>query len=91
MRYLLILTLSVACAQGEVKKQEAPRAHTGEYSQKVDESTGTNTKSPYTVKPCYCMKIFRPVCADGKPFGNSCEAECQGHQIWTEGPCPKMK
>lgn len=47
--------------------------------------------SPYTVKPCYCMKIFKPVCAGGVNYGNSCEAECHGHKTWTEGPCGKPK
>jgi hypothetical protein len=41
------------------------------------------------VQPCYCMKIFKPVCAGGQNFGNSCEAECQGHKTWTEGRCNK--
>jgi hypothetical protein len=47
--------------------------------------------SPYTVKPCYCMKIFRPVCAGGQNYGNSCEAECHGHKTWTEGSCANKK
>lgn len=45
--------------------------------------------SPYTVKPCYCMKIFQPVCADGQSYGNSCEAECHGHKTWKDGDCSK--
>ncbi len=45
--------------------------------------------SPYTVKPCFCMKIFKPVCAGGVNYGNSCEAECYGHVKWTEGKCSK--
>jgi hypothetical protein len=45
--------------------------------------------SPYTVKPCLCMKIFMPVCAGGVSYGNSCEAECNGHKTWTEGSCKK--
>jgi hypothetical protein len=58
----------------------------------VTESAGESDAqqvSPYTVKPCYCMKIFKPVCADGKNYGNSCEAECNGHKTWTEGSCAK--
>lgn len=47
--------------------------------------------SPYTVQPCLCMKIFKPVCAGNRTFGNSCEAECHGHKTWTEGSCPAQK
>ena len=47
--------------------------------------------SPYTVQPCYCMKIYKPVCAGGRAYGNSCEAECHGHKKWTEGPCSNPK
>jgi hypothetical protein len=58
-------------------------------TKKVETPTESNAKpvSPYTVKPCYCMKIFRPVCANGVNYGNSCEAECHGHTKWTEGRC----
>jgi len=44
--------------------------------------------SPYTVKPCFCEKIFQPVCAARVNYGNSCEAECHGNKTWTEGKCP---
>ncbi|MGE3608773.1 MAG: Kazal-type serine protease inhibitor family protein [Bacteriovoracaceae bacterium] len=47
--------------------------------------------SPYTVKPCFCMKIYEPVCAEGVSYGNSCEAECHGHKTWKEGPCASKK
>ncbi len=47
--------------------------------------------SPYTVKPCYCMKIYRPVCADDITYGNSCEAECHGHKNWLNKPCSQSK
>jgi hypothetical protein len=87
MKYLLILALTVACSSKE-KKAEAPTPvpHTGAAAEAMDVKPG---KSPYTVKNCYCMKIFKPVCADGKNFGNSCEAECQGHKTWTDGYCGK--
>lgn len=44
-------------------------------------------KSPYSAQKCLCMKIFDPVCSNGRNFGNSCEAECQGFTQWTQGQC----
>lgn len=55
------------------------------------EEAKPETKSQYTVAECQCMKIFDPVCADGQDFGNSCEAECQGHKQWTPGSCSDLK
>jgi len=86
MKWLLLLAL-IACSTPE-KKAET------ETSIPADTSAGeSNAKpvSPYTVQPCYCMKIFMPVCADGKNYGNSCEAECHGHKTWTEGNCASKK
>lgn len=83
MKYILILALVVACTSKEKKVEVAAPA----------ETTATESEakpvSPYTVKPCYCMKIFKPVCAGGMNYGNSCEAECHGHTTWTEGNCGK--
>lgn len=82
MKWLVLLAL-VACTSKKVettKTEEAVVAPTESDAKPV---------SPYTVKPCYCMKIFKPVCAENRNFGNSCEAECQGHKTWTEGRCPK--
>lgn len=75
MKWFVLLALVVSCT-----------------TKKVEESpTESDAKpvSPYTVEPCYCMKIFKPVCADGQNYGNSCEAECDGHKSWTNGPCRK--
>ncbi len=47
--------------------------------------------SPLTVRPCFCMKIYQPVCAAGVSYGNSCEAECNGHKTWDEGACSQKK
>ncbi len=80
MKYLLLTLVLVSCS---TKKPETTP---------VIESAGESEAkpiSPYTVQPCYCMKIFKPVCAGGQNFGNSCEAECQGHKTWTEGRCNK--
>jgi hypothetical protein len=77
MKWLILLSL-FACSTHK----------TGEVT---PESTESDAKpvSPYTVQPCLCMKIFQPVCAAGVSYGNSCEAECNGHKTWTEGSCKK--
>lgn len=83
MKYLLIIALVVSCTTQE-KKGSTPTP--------VEASTTESEAkpvSPYTVKPCFCMKIFKPVCARGMNYGNSCEAECHGHTTWTEGNCKK--
>jgi hypothetical protein len=88
MKWLLLLTL-FACStheKGEVTPTTQPMG---------TESTESDAKpvSPLTVEPCVCMKIFMPVCAGGINYGNSCEAECNGHKTWTDGNCgaPKKK
>ncbi len=81
MKYLLLVALLVACS---TKPTPSPTTTT--------ESAGESDPrpvSPYPVQPCYCMKIFKPICAGGQNFGNSCEAECQGYKTWTDGPCGK--
>lgn len=60
----------------------------------VESPTESDAKpvSPYTVRPCYCMKIYRPVCGEDKrTYGNSCEAECMGNKSWAEGACSQSK
>ena len=83
MKYLFILLLVMACS---TKEKEASTMPTVEKSPTESEAKPV---SPYTVTPCYCMKIFMPVCAGGVSYGNSCEAECHGHKTWTEGGCKK--
>lgn len=77
MKWLILLAL-VSCS--------TPKAPTPTESE-------AKPVSPLTVEPCYCMKIFQPVCANGVNYGNSCEAECHGNKTWTEGNCaaPKTK
>ncbi len=84
MKFLILLAL-VACSSPEKKTvtEKAAENSAGE--------SDAQQVSPYTVKPCYCMKIFRPVCAGGQNYGNSCEAECNGHKSWTEGNCASKK
>lgn len=84
MKWILLVAL-VACSTSKVPEKDSTAAPV---------ATESNAKpvSPLTVKPCYCMKMFQPVCADGVSYGNSCEAECHGHKKWTEGSCaPKKK
>ena len=82
MKYLLLLALVAACTTKPVEK-----------TPEVESAGESDAKpvSPYTVEPCYYMKIFKPVCAGGQTYGNSCEAECKGHKTWTEGSCNKTK
>lgn len=80
MKYLILFLLVTSCSTKNV-----------ENASKIESAGESEARpvSPYTVEPCYCMKIFRPVCAQGQNFGNSCEAECHGHKKWTEGTCKK--
>lgn len=39
--------------------------------------------------PCMCTREYAPVCADGKQYSNSCQAECAGVETYTNGPCSK--
>lgn len=82
MKFLIVLALVVSCT---TKKTETANPVA------TDAAGESNAKpvSPYTVQPCYCMKIFKPVCAGGMNYGNSCEAECHGHKTWTDGRCVK--
>ncbi len=83
MKYFLLLALLSSCGSMTKEKAADPIEAAGESDAKP--------VSPYTVQPCYCMKIFRPVCANGQSFGNSCEAECHGHKTWIEGQCEKTQ
>ena len=78
MKYVLLLALVVSCSTNNVEKKPVEAAAGESEARPV---------SPYTVQPCYCMKIFKPVCAKGVTYGNSCEAECRGNKTWTEGQC----
>ncbi len=85
MKYIFLLLLIAACSTTDKKSEKAATPVTG-----TPTESEAKPVSPYTVKPCFCMKIFKPVCAGGRNFGNSCEAECNGHTTWTEGNCAKQ-
>jgi hypothetical protein len=92
MKWFMILALVAACSS----KPKIDDPAQGTPTTEGQAATESNAKpiSPYSVKPCYCMKIFEPVCADGVDYGNSCEAECHGSKTWKDGSCsdaPKKK
>jgi hypothetical protein len=84
MKWFLLLALMslVSCASKEVKP-----APTADAAASAATESEAKPVSPLTVQPCYCMKMYQPVCAGGQNFGNSCEAECAGHKTWSEGDC----
>lgn len=49
----------------------------------------TNTKEYRfeSVTTCICPEVYMPVCANGKTYGNSCEASCAGETTWADGIC----
>ena len=88
MKWLLLLAL-VSVSACSHKDKPAPETTAAAASAATESET--KPVSPLTVKPCFCMKIFQPVCAGGQNYGNSCEAECNGHTKWTEGDCASVK
>lgn len=87
MKWLLLLAL-VACS---TQKKEEPKAAPTPEATAASTASESEAKptSPLTVKPCFCMKMYQPVCAGGVNYGNSCEAECHGHKTWKDGNCPE--
>jgi hypothetical protein len=82
LQWMCLLAL-VACATPKSRPVEVkdPAGDPGESDARM--------VSPYSAEPCICMKIYQPVCAKGITYGNSCEAECQGHSQWQEGACKR--
>lgn len=87
MKYILILSLLFAVSCTSTKKKETSAVQKTDKTEAPAGESNSKPVSPYTVQPCFCMKIFQPVCANGINYGNSCEAECHGHKTWTEGRC----
>jgi coxsackievirus/adenovirus receptor len=47
------------------------------------------SSSSQEIKPC--TKEYAPVCAEGKTFGNACEARSVGHQNFHQGTCEEFQ
>ena len=86
MKHLTLLLLLLSCTPKDstVNPVESSDLPAVESDTQIEESNPDLETPP---EGCACIKIFRPVCAEGRTFGNSCEAECHGHQEWTEGAC----
>lgn len=73
MKILFVLLIVAGCTSNEPKSSPT--------------ESDARMVTPESINNCICPKIFRPVCAEGRTFGNSCEAECNGYDKWSEGSC----
>jgi hypothetical protein len=71
MKWVPLILLTIACTSNKPEKLHH----------------SLPSEAPAEIKSCLCNKIFMPVCADGIPYPNPCEAACQGHKKWTNGRC----
>ena len=58
--------------------QNIPVAVQAQYNVKFNILTGAYSFE----KVCICPAVYAPVCANGKTYGNSCEAQCAGETAW---------
>ena len=74
----ILITFLISCAPTTEKKSVPVKVIKKE------------SEAKFEVKPCFCMKIYRPVCGDnGRTYGNDCEANCDKVKSWSKGSCKK--
>jgi coxsackievirus/adenovirus receptor len=60
----------------------------------ISSSTEMSSNTPISsssqeIKPC--TKEYAPVCAEGKTFGNACQAKAAGHHNFSQGTCEEFQ